>query len=91
MEGRVTKISRDGPVNPERKYIRLQEVGLAFCLSILPAIMLADMLGLGRFTAQIIVGLIIIGAVFFSFGLNGREELAKQREAQHRNDGTNQS
>jgi len=67
-------------VNAERKYIRLEVVGMSFGLSILPAIILACMFNLGAFTGQIATLLFVVGCVFFFFGLVGRQELKEQRE-----------
>jgi len=79
--------SRKHPVNPEGKYIRLQVVGMSFGLSILPAMMLADMFNLGAFIGQIVVLLFVVGWVFFCFGLVGRQELKEQREREANNNG----
>ena len=72
-------------VNPKRKYIRLQVVGMSFGLSILPAIMLAYMFNLGAFAGQIATLLAVVGCVFFSFGLVGRQELAAKRNQDSQN------
>ena len=78
--------SRKHQVNPERKYIRLQEIGLSFWLSIPVAMMLAAMFALNTIIGQIAVLLFIVGCIFFSFGSVGREELKEQREAQNNGD-----
>lgn len=78
--------NRSNSVNPERKYIRLQVVGMSFGLSILPAIMLAYMFNLDSFISQITAILFVVGCIFFFSGLVGRQELAvKQKEETSQN------
>lgn len=72
--------SRKHPVNPERKYIRLQTVGMSFVLAWPVAMMLAAMYSLEFWIPHISVLLIIIGTAFFSTGHIGRQELKEQRE-----------
>lgn len=79
----IQKESRCNTVNPERKYIRLQVVGMSFWLSIPVAMMLAIMFGLDSITGQISALLFVVGCVFFSFGLVGRQELAEKRRMEH--------
>ena len=68
------------PLDPEAKFKRCQEAGLSFFLAIPVALMLAAMFGLERWYGHISVLLGIIGAVFFSFGLIGRQELAEKEK-----------
>jgi hypothetical protein len=79
---------RRHPVNPERKCLWLMTAGMSFWLSILPAIILAEMFNLDAFIGigQIAVLLFVAGCVFFSFGLVGRQELAEQRRHQNNED-----
>ena len=85
--GTSQRESRKHPVNPEGKYIRLQVVGMSFGLSILPAMMLACMFNLDVSVGQIAALLFVVGCVFFSFGLVGRQKLREQRERENDSDG----
>jgi len=67
-------------VNHERRYIHLQVVGMSFWLSILPSIILAEMFGLEALIGRIIVGLYVIGAILFCWGLVGRRELREKQQ-----------
>lgn len=60
-------------VNPERKYIRLQEVGLSFVLASPVAAILASMFDLDVLVPGILTLLIMIGIAFFSAGHIGRK------------------
>ena len=71
--------NRDNSINPERKYIRLQVVGMSFGLSIPPAMVLTDMFNLTAYIAQISALLFVVGCVFFFFGLVGRQGLVEKR------------
>jgi len=70
--------SRKDRVNPARKYIRLQEVGLAFFLSWPVAMMVATIYNLGYIIPIMSVLLIYIGVVIFAIGHVGRQELAER-------------
>lgn len=76
---RTQRESRKQLVSPERRYMRLQVVGMSFGLSILPAIILACMFNLGAFVGQIATLLFVVGCAFFFFGLVGRQELKEQK------------
>lgn len=79
------RANRDNKVNPDRKNIRLMTTGMSICLSIFPAIILAEMFDLRAYISIISVLLAVIGGVFFFSGLVGRQELAaKRREANQR-------
>jgi fatty acid desaturase len=68
--------------NPEAKFIRLQEIGLAHFLAWLPALILLIMFNLTQWLWIMSVLLILSGWVFFCFGLVGRQELAEKRQAE---------
>lgn len=76
-EGRKDKV-----VNPERRYIRLQEIGMSCWLSWPVALMLADMYDLHRFMGIITVLLLYIGVVIFAIGHYGRQELRAREDNQ---------
>jgi len=76
-EGRKDKV-----VNPARKYIRLQEIGMSCWLSWPVALILADMYSLHRFMGIITVLLIYIGVVIFAIGHYGRQELRAREDSQ---------
>jgi len=64
------------PIDPEAKFMRLQEVGLSHILAAPVAMMLAGMFGLERWYAHIGIALCMLGWVVFCLGLVGRQELA---------------
>lgn len=80
MAERTERENRKGGVNPERKYIRLQEIGLAFFLSWPVAMMVADMYDLQYIIPVMSVLLVYIGVTIFCIGHVGRQELKEQRE-----------
>lgn len=69
-------------VNPARKYIRLQEIGMSCWLSWPVALMLADMYDLHRFMHVMSVLLIYIGVAIFCIGHVGRQELRAKEDKQ---------
>lgn len=74
--------SRKHQIDPERKYIRLQEIGLAQLLS-LPFIPLLSMVtGLENLSVLVFIAFLISGCMCLQLGHERREELAKQREEQ---------
>ena len=74
-------------VNPERKYIRLQEIGLSHILAGPVAILVAAMFGFDFWIPHISVLLTMVGVAFFSAGHIGRQELKKQKERETNSDG----
>ena len=73
--------SRKDRVNPARKYIRLQTIGMAFGLAIPVMVILAGMYGFDRFVPQIAVLMLMIAVVVFAIGDIGRQGLKeRQRE-----------
>ena len=79
--------SRKHPVNPERKYIRLQEIGMAHWLTWPVAMMLADMYHVQHIIPIMSVLLIYIGVVIFAIGYVGRQKLREQGQGQVDSDG----
>jgi uncharacterized membrane protein len=71
--------SRKDRVNPARKYIRLQEIGLAFFLSWPVAMMAADMYGLQYIIPIMSVLLIGVAVILFAIGHEGRQGLREQK------------
>jgi ABC-type bacteriocin/lantibiotic exporter with double-glycine peptidase domain len=70
-------------VNPERKYIRLQEIGFSHFLAWPFALLIAGCMGLyASHLAVISVLICFSGITFFSIGHIGRKELAERREQQ---------
>lgn len=66
-------------VSPElRKYIRLQEIGMAVFLSWPVAMMLAAMYGLDAIIPVMSVLLIMVAVIIFAIGHVGRQELKEQ-------------
>ena len=70
---------RKDKVNPARKYIRLQEVGLAFLCAWPVAMQVAAMYGLDIIIPQISVLMLAASIIFFVIGHVGRQEL-RERE-----------
>lgn len=86
MAKAVARICQDIVMNPERKFIRLQEIGLAHFLAWPVAMMIAVMLGLNTFAQLGIISILLCtsGMVFLSLGDIGRRELADQRETKNK-------
>ena len=61
-----------------RKYIRLQEIGMAVFLSWPVAMMLAAMYGLDAIIPVMSVLLIMVAVIIFAIGHVGRQELKEQ-------------
>jgi hypothetical protein len=78
--------SHKHPVNPERRYIRLQEIGLSHFFAWPVAIMVAAMFGFDFWVPHISVLLITLSVVFFSAGHVGRQKLKEQRERETNSD-----
>jgi hypothetical protein len=76
----VGRESRKDRVNPARKYIRLQIVGMAFGLAIPVMAILAGMYGFDRFVPQIAVLMLVIAVVIFGIGDIGRQELKERKK-----------
>ena len=70
--------SRKDRVNPARKYIWLQTVGMAFGLAIPVMAILAGMYGFDRFAPQIAVLMLVIAVVAFAIGDIGRKQLQER-------------
>lgn len=83
MESAQGKSSKH-QVNLLRRYIRFQEVGLAFFLSSPVAIMVAVMYGFEYLIPQIWVLMWAIGSIIFFIGHVGRQELKEQKERETR-------
>ena len=66
-------------INPERRYIRVQEVGLAVFLSWPVAIMLATRYELNGIIPAMSVLMMMAALIIFFIGLVGRQEL-RERE-----------
>ena len=64
--------------NPERRYMRIQELGLAVFVSLPVAMMLAIRYGLDYAIPQISVLLLFIALIIFFIGLVGRQELKER-------------
>ena len=67
-------------INPARRYIRLQEIGMSCWLSWSPAMMLADMYDVQRIIPAMSVLLLSIGTVIFAIGHEGRRELRAKED-----------
>jgi hypothetical protein len=78
----IKRESRKDRVNPARKYIRLQEIGLAFFLSWPVAMMLAAMYHFEAIIGQITVLIIVAAVIFFAFGHVGRQELTEREKGE---------
>ena len=74
-------------IRPERKYIRLQEIGLAHWLAWPTAMMLAAMYGLQHIIPVMSVLLLMVGVIIFAIGYVGRQEL-RERELKASEDRT---
>ena len=70
--------SRKDRVNPARKYIRLQIIGMAFCLATPVMGILAGMYGFWDWALVIALGMLVAGGTIFSIGHDGRKKLAEQ-------------
>lgn len=66
------------PVNPEQKYIRVQEVGMAFVLAWPVMMVLACMYGFERLIPHLSVLMLVAGVAIFCVGKVAREELEEQ-------------
>lgn len=75
--------NRKDKVTPVRKYIRLQEIGMAHWLVWPVAMILADMYDLQTIIPIMSVLLIYIGVVIFAIGHVGRQEF-NERELKSR-------
>ena len=80
--GRTGREDRKDKVNPERRYIRLQEIGMACWLSWPVALMLMDMYDLHRLMAVVSVLLLYIGVIIFAIGHVGRQEFRARENNQ---------
>lgn len=58
---------------------------MSFVLSIPVAMILASMFGLDIIIPQISVLLFVVGCVFFSLGLVGRQELVRKKRIEYQN------
>jgi len=78
--GKTTKtICGENPVNPEERWIRLQEIGLSQILAIPVALMLGVMLQLNSVLLGIItLALLSSGYVCLMFGHDKRREIHDQ-------------
>jgi hypothetical protein len=71
--------SRKPQINPVRKYIWCQQVGMAIFFAWPVAIMLASMFDLDYIVVQMSVLMVGIAVLIFAIGHVGREELAERR------------
>lgn len=85
--------SRKDRVNPARKYIRLQEIGWVFLVSVAivlfscclllctcpMAIQIAVIHGLDLIIPQISVLMLVVSLIFFAIGYVGRQKLREQK------------
>jgi membrane protein YdbS with pleckstrin-like domain len=70
-------------IDPEkRKCMRFMQVGLSCILAWPVAIMLAAMYGLESMVPIMSVLMVVIGAVIFTIGYVGKQELAERRRAE---------
>lgn len=77
--GRNQREIGEHPISADlQKYIRIQTVGMAFCLSSPVAGILADMYGLSSAVPQIMFLIAYIGLVIFAIGQVGRQELRER-------------
>jgi hypothetical protein len=76
-EGRTNQV-----VNPARKFIRLQEIGMSCWLSWPVAMMLADMYGVFPLMVVLSPLLLITGVVIFAIGHYGRQDLRAREDNQ---------
>jgi hypothetical protein len=74
----IKREGRKDRVNPARKYIRLQEIGLAFLCAWPVAMQIAEMYGLGGIIPQISVLMLMVAEIFFVIGYLGRKELKEK-------------
>lgn len=71
---------RQHPVDLNKRYIRVQTVGMAIFLSWPVAIMLAAMYGLEQITGQITIGMVMAAAIVFAIGTDKRERLRDKQD-----------
>lgn len=67
-------------INPERRYIRIQEIGLAVFLSWPVAMVLTDKYELNCIIPAMSVLMVMSAMIIFFIGLVGRQELKERRE-----------
>jgi len=72
---RTERESRQDGVSLARRYLRLQEIGLAFLCAWPVAMQIAAMYGLGLIIPQISALMLMAAVVFFAIGHVGRQEL----------------
>lgn len=77
MEG-TEKEDRSDKVAEERKYLRIQYVGMGIFLSWPVAMVLAAMYGLDAIIPAMSVLLIMVAVIIFAIGHVGRQELKEQ-------------
>ena len=81
MEKATKKIGRAEPINPEERWIRLQEIGLSQILAFPVALILGVMFQLSSALLILItLALMIGGYCCFKWGHDKRREIQEQKE-----------
>ncbi len=80
--GTTGRESRKDRISSVQKYIRLQIIGMAFCLATPVMGILAGMYGFWNWAPQIAIGMVGVGVVIFIIGQDGRHKLREENKGE---------